>query len=304
MLDDLFGRTELKECVDRLRTERDELVDRVESLERQLAAEQDRRADAVSDRQDAQERANRLEDRIAGLEGRLDDGDEEAAAVAPRYRETVRGRRLDAVLDRLESLSAGPEAVLTATVDDATDLPDGATAVLGDRVPLVRRLAPCLLVADDAGLVAVALSSPVRPEPFAEWGSSPSLDRDWFRPAGPHAVALVRSDLFAYGAYEGDERVDFAAFDAEIPENHSKGGFSQGRYERQRDDAIADHVERVETALADRDRSPLYVLGERTILSRLAVDARARAPVDASGDPEAALDDAVHSFWTTEIVCL
>ena len=98
MLDDLLGRTELKEHIAELDAER-------ESLEAQLEAEQERRAEAARKRQVAEERVNRLEDRIADLEGKLETT-EEAADLAFRHRETVRGRRLEAVLGRLESLDA------------------------------------------------------------------------------------------------------------------------------------------------------------------------------------------------------
>ena len=51
MLDDLLGRTELKERIEELETERDR-------LEARLEAESERRADAVSAKQTAEERIN------------------------------------------------------------------------------------------------------------------------------------------------------------------------------------------------------------------------------------------------------
>ena len=64
MLDDLLGRTELKERIAELEAER-------ERLQAQLDAERERRSDAARARQDAEERVNRLEDRIADLEGKV-----------------------------------------------------------------------------------------------------------------------------------------------------------------------------------------------------------------------------------------
>jgi peptide subunit release factor 1 (eRF1) len=291
MLDDLLGRTALRERID-------ELEEELHHTERELEAERERRREAVTARQDADERANRLEDRVADLEGRLEAARSEGGRRDPGFRreERLRGGRLESVLSRLDSFDAGPEGVLTAMVAD--DVPDALADLLGDRVPALRRAAPCLAVADDAGALAVALSPPVAPDPFVEWGATPGLDRSWFRPTGRHAVGLVRADVFALGRFEGEQRVDFEGFESDVKGDHSKGGFSQARFERIREGQIDDHLDRCREALAGVD-GPLYLVGERVLLTELADLAAATRPVDATGEPEAALDDAVRDFWTT-----
>lgn len=299
MLDQLLGRAELKERIDDLQEDK-------RHLERQLDAEQERRSEAATARQEAEQRVNRLEDRIAQLEDRVErtasDGDD--AAREFRGVETLRGDRLEAVLDRLDSISTGSEAALTAMVgDDDRDLPEAVTEAFGDRAVLVDRAAPCLAVTDDAGLVSAALAPPVAPDPFVAWDDGFELDREWFLPTGTFALAVVRSDLFALGTYEGRERVDFEGFDSDVKADHSKGGFSQGRFERRRDAQIDEHLDRcedaIEDALGEVDR--LYVTGEATLLGEFADRADATRAVDATGDPEDALADAFRSFWTTRL---
>jgi peptide subunit release factor 1 (eRF1) len=289
MLDDLLGRTELKRRIEALEAERD-------SLEAQLEAENERRAEAVSEKQTVEERANRLEDRIADLEGQLG-ADDEAVEVGYRRETSVRGRRLEAVLSRLESFEAEPESVLTAYVGEG--LPEAVRDLLGERAALVRRAAPCLVCADDAGLLAAALQPPVAPEPFVEWRQSPQLDRAWFEPTGRFALALVRADVFAVGVYEGDERREYEGFESDVKSDHSKGGFSQARFERLRDEQIADHVERCGRALDGLDADRVYVTGDRRLVDEF--DADATAAVDATGKPEPALADAFEDFWTTRL---
>ncbi|PSP77672.1 hypothetical protein BRC88_13570 [Halobacteriales archaeon QS_4_69_225] len=291
MLDDLLGRTELKERIAELEAER-------ESLRAQLDAEQERRSEAARKRQDAEERVNRLEDRIADLEGRVESTDE-AVDFAFRRRETARGSRLAAVLSRLESFGGDPESVLTAYVDE--EVPEAVGDLLGDRVALVSRAAPCLVCADDAGLLAAALRPPVAPEPFVSWSDRPELDRAWLEPTGRYALALVRSDVFAVGVYEGDERVGFDGFDSDVKGDHSKGGFSQARFERLRDEQIAAHVDRCAEALDGVDADRLYVTGDRRLVGEFAADADATAAVDATGDPEPALADAFDDFWAVRL---
>ncbi|MFC6754767.1 Vms1/Ankzf1 family peptidyl-tRNA hydrolase, partial [Halorubrum tibetense] len=145
----------------------------------------------------------------------------------------------------------------------------------------------------------------VEPEPFDRWAASPRLERAWFRPTGRFAFALVRSDTFALGVYEGDERVSFEGFDSDVKEAHSKGGFSQGRFERRREGQIDDHVKRAREVLDDLDDvDRTIVVGERSVLGDVRDLADHTDVTDATGRPEAALDDAFRDFWTTRVYAI
>jgi peptide subunit release factor 1 (eRF1) len=292
MLDELLGRAALKDRVAELEEERDR-------LRAQLDAEEERRRDAASARQDAEERVNRLEDRIADLEGQLARTRDEESGPSFRGVESVKGRRLARVLDRLESFEAGPEGVLTAVVGE--DVPAAVREAFGERAPLVERAAPCVAVTDDAGLLSVALTAPAGPGPSVSWGDDVAVDRSWFEPTGSFALALVRSDLFALGEYDGDERVAFEGFESDVKADHSKGGFSQSRFERLRDEQIEEHLERCRAAVEGREAERLYVVGEGTLLREFREEAAATAAVDATGDPEEALADAFRRFWTARL---
>lgn len=292
MLDQLLGRAPLKERIDELEEER-------HHLERRLDAENERRAEAARARQEAETRVNRLEDRIAELEDRIErlQGDEDD--VEFRDTESLRGARLEAVLDRLESVRADEEGALTAMVRGP--VPETVRDAFGDHAPLVARAAPCLALTDDAGLVSAALSPPRHVEAFATWSDRFAFEREWFLPAGEFVFALVRSDLFALGEYDGRERTAFTGFESDVKGNHSKGGFSQGRFERRRNAQIDEHVERALAEIEARDVDRVIVVGERTVLGEFADVATETATVDSTGDPEAALDDAFREFFTTTL---
>ncbi len=295
MLDDLLGRTRLKDRIAALEEERDH-------LQAELDAEADRRADAQTARQEAERRVNRLEDRVEQLEADLErDESDGAAGVEPRHVEDLRADRLRTVLDRLDAVESDPEGILTAFVRDGHDLPEDVRDAFGDHSPIVASAAPCLAVTDDAGLVAACLSPPVQPEPFTTWDDHVAIEREWFEPSGTYTLALVRSDLFAMGTYEGDEQRSFHGFTADLKSQHSKGGFSQARFERLRDEQIDNHVERCLAALDEREADPVYVVGERSILAEFSDVADVTAPVDATGEPEDALDSAYRSFWTVKL---
>jgi peptide subunit release factor 1 (eRF1) len=295
MLDDLLGKTELRERIAKLEDEK-------EHLENQLEAEQERRAEASTAKQEAEERINRLEDRIADLEGQLDQAESDDDLTF-RDREDVAGDRRDELLDRLRSFESGAEGILTAYVADGDNLPDPVVDTLGDRTPLVRRAAPCLVAADDAGLLATALDPPVPPGAFCEWDDSVAVEPAWFAPRGRYGLALVRADLFAVGVYEGTERVDFSGFESDVKSKHSKGGYSQSRFDRLRDEQVQEHLDDCKMVLrtlrGDVDR--LFLAGDQKAIEALDEPADAIATVDATGEPEAALGDAHHDFWTTRV---
>ncbi|WP_257298216.1 Vms1/Ankzf1 family peptidyl-tRNA hydrolase [Haloarchaeobius sp. FL176] len=294
MLDELLGRAALKDRIE-------ELEEETERLAAQLEAESERRADAVSERQDAEERVNRLEDRIAQLEGELDRREDDGDDLAFRDRADLRDERLDAVLGRLESVETEPEGFVSAAVADGADASDAVADLLGDRARLVERATPCLVYADDAGLVSAVLEPPVQPEPFCEWGDSPRIDRSWCQPTGEFALALVRADVFAIGEYDGRERRSARSFESDVKSDHSKGGFSQGRFERIRDEQIRDHLAECRAAISERDADRLFVVGDRRLVGEFSDEAAATAAVDVSEGGTAGLDAALHEFFTTRL---
>ena len=292
MLDELLGRAELKARIEDLEEEK-------RHLERRAEAEEERRAEAVSERQTAEERNNRLEDRIEELEDRVERLQEGSDELEFRGSEDLRGDRHAEVLARLRSVETGPEGALTAMVDG--NPPGAVDEAVGDATVLVRRAEPCLVCADDAGLVRVALDVPLAPDAFATWGDGFRVEEEWFRPTEGLAVALVRSDLFVLGEYDGDEWRILETEESDVKSAHSKGGFSQRRFERLRDEQVAAHVERSADLLDEHDYRRLVCVGERTVLGEFRERADRTATVDASGDPEEAFDEAVRELFTARL---
>jgi peptide subunit release factor 1 (eRF1) len=301
MLDSLLGRDELRADIEELEETVETLTAERDQLERQVERTESRRKQAVTERQEAQHRVNKLEDRIEQLEDTIDRLQAEETTLSTRRETTLRGGRLDEVLGRLESIETGPQGALSAYVADGHDIPRALREAFGERTALVSRAAPCLALTDDAGLLAACLRVPVAPDPFVEWGERFRLDRAWCQPRGRYTLALVRSDLFAMGTYEGTERTAFHGFDSALKSQHSKGGFSQARFERLRDEQIDDHLERCLAALDEHETDRLYVVGERTVLGEFMHRADETAAVDATGDPEEALADAWRDFWSVQM---
>jgi len=319
MIDELLGRATLKERIEELEAEADRLRKRYE-------AESERRADAATARQAAEREQNRLEDRIAQLEGELERQREAAASadeggLEPRRRDRLRGRELRTVIDRLESFQTGPEGALTVVLGPGDVPPSTLEDLLGSRVTLLEDDEPWVVCVDDALVMGVALSPPIPPgtdanghgaqdagpnptPPHLEWGDRFDLPTASLLPEGQFTLALLRADLFAMGVYDGEEQVSSHGFESEVKGSHSKGGFSQGRFERIREGQIADHLDRSRRALEERQSGPCYLVGQRDVVEELAerVEPDATAAVDATGKPKPALEDAFRDFFTTELV--
>lgn len=295
MFERLLGGGRIEELEDELEALREEK----RRLEERLEAEERRRADAASARQEAEREVNELEDRIAQLEGTVERLRDDEAELSYRGTDRLDRREAGRVLKRLDSVDAPPDNALTAVVDDRT--PEAVRDTFGARAALVDRAAPCVALADEHGIVSAALGPPVLPATGITWDDGFALDREHFLPTGTFAFAFVRSDRFALAEYVGDERHSLQKIETDVKGDHSKGGFSQGRFERRRDAQIDEHLGACESAIADLDPDRLYLAGGRGAIDALEVEATASAAVDATGDPEEAIDDAFESFWTTTL---
>ena len=291
-LDGLLGRQSLKEEIESLEAE-------IARLESQLEAEQDRRRDAVRDRQAAQERVNQLEDRIAGLEGELahQQGDEREIDWS-RVR-SVPLQTVEQILETIESVRTEPEGMCVASVHESPN--EDVKALLPEHWPLLDDISPCLVCVDDHHLLRVVLAPPRPPDAFIRWDSRAAIERTWFLPQPGTTFALVRADLFAVGSIEDGTVTYDEGFESEVMGRHSKGGFSQARFERRRGEQIDYHVDRCRSVLEERGSEDVVLVGDRRIVSRLSETATVTGVVDASGSPADALQEGFRDFWTTRI---
>ncbi len=290
-LDAILGREQLKERIAELEDER-------ERLEAQLEAEQSRRQDAVRARQSAEERVNALEDRVAGLEGELEERSGDAADPTWSRVEQLQVGAVGDILTLLESVETVPEGMLSAAVEDT--LPEQLRAVLGETAALVERATPCLCYFDDHGTVRAVLAPPRPPEPFVAWAGTARIDRSWFLPEDRLTFALVRSDLFAFGRIDDATPTFGDGFESDVMGRHSKGGFSQSRFERRRSDQVDEHLEQCREVLEDVE-GELILVGDRKAVGRLRDLASDAGTVDASGEPATAFQQAFREYWTTQL---
>lgn len=292
MLDELLGRAGLREEIAALEEE-------VERLEAQLASAEERRSAAVRDRQAADERINRLEDRIADLEGQVEHS--ASGEWAPRFRgrREVSRRQVEKVVERLGGFGFGAEEAYTAMVTET--VPETVREEFGAHSALVDRAKPCLVFTDSFGMCSVAVRPPRPPSAFESWDDAFRIDEAWFVPRGEFGFALVRSDVFRYAEYMNESQTFRESFDSDVRGQHSKGGFSQARFERRRDEQIDAHLDEARSVLRERDPNELIVVGETAVIDSFSDMADELASVDVTSNTEEPLDAAFESFWSTTL---
>ncbi len=307
MIDELLGRAELKARIEELEEENHHLKRRVE-------AEEERRSEAVSERQSAEATINQLEDKITQLEdavSRARGSDSEALSFREVHR--YRQAKAESLIERLNSYHAPPDGAYTGMIHDTDAIPDALREQLDDRVALLQRRLPCIVVVDDTGIISLSLEVPHPPNAFAGWDESFSLQKRWIQPTHRRQsiIALVRSDVFALCTYDGETIDTVDLTQTAITEQHSKGGFSQSRFERRRDQQIETHIDSarstLKTFLTETDTElidTVVVLGEQTLLSDFDDLADHMETVVARGEPEKALQEAVTEFYTVRVSIL
>ncbi len=302
-LDSLLGRQELKERIQELEDEKEDVEERLEKVDR-------RRANAETEKQEAYEERNRLESKVEELRDRLERAEETAETETDVDVRDVNPGELPPLIDVLDSVEGGREKLTTAHVAAdhhlPHDLPDHVREKLVDSVS-TRGLA---VYVDDHGVVEAALVPLTSVEETkVEHGGAFTVDRSLYRLPESYAVAVITSDRFSAGVYSDGERTDFTSVSSNVKSSHSKGGFSQKRFERLRDEQIQEHIGEASAELSQllerHTVDSVYLLGASDLTGELEeeadVEAELRQTTDARGEGENLLSDAVDDLRSTRM---
>lgn len=298
-VDTVLFRTHLKNHINSLQDTISKLNEEVSNLENRVSQLSDERATAITEKQQAYEERNKLQDKVAQLEDQLEQAESNQMDTRQITIEDYKPHETPDLYEHLSSLTFRENGALTASVEDSSTIPILLSEQLEDRVSHVRKAAPALVVTDRYRTVSLALELPRLPSEVCVWDDSFELEQSWFCPTGTFAFGIVRSDIFGVAIYDGDEQRDFRGFSNRVDKSHSKGGFSQSRFEQQREEQISEHLSEVRAeldTLADIDQ--LILVGDEAIMKQLSDRADITDTTSASGEPKKALKQAYNEFWT------
>ena len=307
LFDKILGKEQLRERIEELQSEVDELESDNGDLEETIEKLRKKKSKEVTEKQRAYEQKNRLQDKVEELHDKVE--------KLPTPKDNVSENETEMTLDLNPSEVREVTAFLndveyqrdSAIVAHITEngIPEEVNEFVKDRGRLIEH-APCTLFADRYGLVCSCLE-PIEPHPSKPVLSDNfSFQPEYFTPADKKSLfILIRSDIFAIGeSHESGEIEHLKGFTSNVKSSHSKGGFSQSRFERLREEQIESHVkksrEQIDRFYAE-DIDRVIVTGQREIIDNVSDYADFMGYTDASGSPQDALKDSYHKFWSSRL---
>nr|EGQ39798.1 MAG: hypothetical protein J07AB56_05260 [Candidatus Nanosalinarum sp. J07AB56] len=283
----------LQDRVETLEAEKSSLEDELESVESQLESEAGRRKKLARQKQDAEEKLNRLQDRLETEKSSKESGDaSQADAASSRSASDLSHGEAVRLLRRLDGMSA-EGLVQVCSPGKVSKLGDtkGLRDALGEEYGSVSGL-ESVAVFHDPQLFTVALDT----RPFIE----PGWSRGEFDASGILEFIESRKTWVLVSAGETrilEEKsgrvVKQDRIQSRVNHEHSKGGFSQERFEEKRSNQVERHLGNVQESIEGRD--PVYLLGEKRLCSDL--------PGERLGgfDPNASPPEQLYAFRVTRL---
>lgn len=259
---------ELKQEIENLQASIEDKDQQIEKLENMLEAEKNRRKKHTREKQEAQEKVNRLEDQLEGLKEKEEVN--EKKEVSEIKSQDLSLDDFLSSLEKLGSIEADKSELMTVyspeKLSNHSNIQDIKSTVPEDKLEELLNLEKLLIFYDpDLGL-SVFKSTPFYDE-RSTVGKSFEVEKLLGFIAEEKIWVLVsRGETRIYSEKDGEvEKLEEVK--SRVNSKHGKGGFSQGRFERKRDEQVDQHLEQVEKQIKGLEN--IYLLGEETLCKEL-----------------------------------
>lgn len=256
-----------KERIDELEQKLEELEEEKEKLENQYEAEKERRSKLSRKKQEAEEELNRLRDKLEGLKGQSEEAKEEEKEglkdIGFEHGYSLL-KKLSTVRDEKEELVTVYCPGKFTGFDRRKDLKNSVGKEAFNE--LSGRKSFTAFMDEDLGNWMIEM----RPFFGEKMSISDSFDVNdllEFMESEKIWVLLSAGNTKIYRE-EGGEFEEVEHLKSRIEKQHSKGGFSQGRFERKREEQISQFMDEVKEFVEDLD-GDIYLLGEQRFCEKL-----------------------------------
>lgn len=235
-----------------------------EKWENRFEAEKERRSKLSKEKQEAEEKINRLKDKLEGLNSseekkEVEDGEEKSEKKDLNFGEARK------VIPKLASIESSEEDLVTVyhtgDADDFDDLRGLKNSITGEQFNSISD--PGIYLFDEDQVFDIFMDC--RPFFDAEWRSGGGFslarvsefmeqEKIWAKVSAGNSKVFRESN----GGLELVEHVK-----DRVNRQHRSGGFSQGRFERKRDEQIEGHLENLREVLPDEEQ--VFLVGERDL---------------------------------------
>lgn len=247
-----------------------ELQDQKESWKSRFEAEEERRKKLSREKQKAEEELNRLKDKLRNEKS--EETVEKVEIEESKEFEQIGFNKAVGMLKKLDSMESDEKDLVTIysprKIDNLEDIRAVKNSVSAEQFSEIEGLESFAAFLDeDTG------NTLLRMNPFFE--SKFVLER-FFDIAD--LLEFVRSEKYWVLVSAGNTKVIkekngsvevLESVKSRVDREHSKGGFSQSRFERKRDEQIQKHVKQVSQVLEGYDSEEVYLLGEKKLCEEL-----------------------------------
>lgn len=246
----------------------DELEEELDRCRERFKAEDKRRSELARKKQESEEELNRLRDQLRNLKDTDRDYDkEETTEMAPAGFKPV--KNLVRRLSGMESDEKDLVTVYATNLEEIDDFKGLKNSLSGEAISTLKKRNDFIAFTDDQFINHV-----IATRPFFEpsWTLDTKFDTGElleFIQAEKH-WALVSAGNTRIFHEENGVYQELDPVKSRVDHSHSQGGFSQGRFERKREEQVKEHLERVEERVKELENVKL--LGERRHCKQLTGD--------------------------------
>lgn len=263
-----WDNSELEEKIDRLEKKVEELEEEKQRMENRFEAEKERRSELANKKQEAEKRLKKLGQK---LEARQEDEEEQELPTEEKEpeRADLTLEEVRSGLDKLESVRSEEEDLLTVysseKISDINDLRALKNYASKDTMERLEEYESFVAFTDELFLDVLL---EMRPFFESEWVADGSFKTS-------KVQEFIESDKTWVIVSAGSTRIvkevngqvkEIENVKTRVDRKHTQGGFSQGRFERKREEQIQNHLDAVREELEADE--PLLV-GDRKLCQQL-----------------------------------
>lgn len=256
-----------KEKLEAQLTEKEE---KIEKLENMLEAEKKRRSNLAREKQGVEEKINRLKDKLRNIEQEKPETQNKNEKRSEP--EPVNFSKSLSVLEKLDSIESREKDLVTVyspeSLNNIEDLRGLKNSISKEQYSEIEGLESfTAFLNQDIGNTILEM----RPFFDSKFVAESFFDirelLDFIR-SEKYWVLVSAGNTQIFQEVNGDHE-EIESIKSRVDREHSKGGFSQGRFERKREEQIEKHVKQVRNVLKDFDGGELYILGDKKLCEDL-----------------------------------
>lgn len=264
----------LKAEVEEKEQEIDDLENRIEELEeeknswkKRFEAEKERRSELSRKKQEAEEERNRLEEK---LESTDQTGVTVEDETEPSNFRDLSFNEVRKTLEKIGSISSPEEDLITVyspeKVEDISELRELKNSIPKNQYSRLQDNESFVAFSDPVLGVFILKMNPFFPDKVSVRDSFEVGEIQRFIEKKKYWCLVSAGETEIYREENGDfEQVE--RIKTRVDSEHKKGGFSQGRFERKREEQMEQHVEQVKEAVEEYPQ--VYLLGDKKLCQQL-----------------------------------